>query len=180
MRYLYLPLFWIAFFACRSSHHRNDLSSERNPDWKLTYLSNSWSLYVPPGADIIIRGSNLIVEPDEIIFPFDSLRIEFRTDSLGYEPETTNFNKIARSVIEDPTLGLCQGDSDNTADNFSPLIDYSRELSGYRYQDQNSVHVYLRQMKAKQLLALHFDCISDKNISIVDSIIRTIEFRRSQ
>lgn len=168
-------------FACRAPDQRNDLSSERNPDWKLSLLSDNWSIYVPPDAAIIIRGSNLLIEPDEIVFPFDSLRIIFRTDSISYESETTDFDKIARAVMADPTLGLCQGDSDNDEDDFSPLIDYSMELTGYRLESYSRgkkvIQAYLRQLKAKQHLILNFECVSECNISMVDSIIRTIEFR---
>jgi hypothetical protein len=180
MKYIYSLVFCCIFYGCHSGNKEDSSTSTPNPDWKLTSLSDSWSLYVPKDAEVILRRSDLLSEPDEIIFLYDSLRVRFSTSELGYEPVTTDFSMVARDVIKDPTLGLCQGDG-SVESHFSPFLNYAMELSGYKAESlldgERSIQVYVRQLKARKLMTLDFRFVSDVNISLVDSVIKTIQFR---
>lgn len=180
MKYIFSLVFCCTFYGCHTGNKEDSSGSTPNPDWRLTSLSDNWSLYVPKETEVIFRQSDLLREPDEIIFLHDSLRVRFSTSELGYEPVTTNFSMVARDVIQDPTLGLCQGDGSGES-HFSPFLNYTMELSGYKaeslFNGKRSIQVYVRQLKARKLMMLDFSFVSNVNISLVDSVIKTIEFR---
>lgn len=150
------------------------------PGWELKNLSENWSIYVPKESEVIFRHSDLVSEPNEIVFFDDSLRISFRVSEFGYEPASTDFDVIASDVTRDPTLGLCQGDGSGESRYF-PILNYALKFAGYRVEfldeGRRSIGVLVLQHEARTQFFLDFHFVGTANLSLVDSIIQTIEFR---